>query len=217
MKKPKIMTSLQGLTEDQIETIACWLDLHPLREVSNLIFSKFDHIVSVTSLHRFYHRLQAGDRLHQRPDLAEDARAWTQGAAAGEADFSGAALLALQTQAFELAAAANPADTATLKTIFTILQRHRQNDLQERAVALRERRYEDSRPKPKPEMTDQERRRTMWKILGWSEATIADTEAQIARDKLAGVHVSLHLPDPVPEAAQGTCVDPGSPVADSRL
>jgi hypothetical protein len=139
MTQPRPQKALVGLTDDQLNQLAEWIEVHSYRKAVELAREKFQRYIPKTTLQRFIAHGRAKEVLDDSPDSLEAAREINRFAATAETDFSSATIHILERQAFELALARQDnEDLDTLKDLMFLLQRHRANGIHERRVHVQE-------------------------------------------------------------------------------
>ncbi|HTG45723.1 MAG TPA: hypothetical protein VK633_14470 [Verrucomicrobiae bacterium] len=139
MKQPRPIKALEGLTDDQLNQLAEWVDLHSYRKAVELAHANFGRSIPKTTLQRFIAHRRAAQVLDDSPEALNAAREINRFAATAETNFSAATLHLLERQAFELALArSDQEDLDALKDLLFLLQRHRANDIHDRRVRVQE-------------------------------------------------------------------------------
>jgi hypothetical protein len=152
MRKLRKLKSLEGLSNEQVNLLAEWVEAHPYRKAVELVREKFGRYVSKSALHRFRARRVVVEIREETPEALQAAREVNRFAARAEANFSAATVHLLERQAFDLALAGkDEEDLERLKALMWMLQRNRANDIHERRVRVLEARVRKPQNKTEAE------------------------------------------------------------------
>ena len=142
MKKPRSDAKLLNLAEEQKAQLADWLlSGVPYHRVRELLEKEFKVEVSLSTISAFYDAYCAAELIVRRKRAVSTADEIADEAAATPGRFDAATIDALKQKAFELSI--NPgADPKEIKSLFMLVLKSRDQDLDERQLKLDREKFE---------------------------------------------------------------------------
>lgn len=139
MTSPRPLSALEGLTSDDLNLLATWLDQYSYRKVVELAEAEFKRRIPKTTLQRFAARNSTRALLDDSPDALQAATEINQFAATACTAFSDATLHILERRAFELVLILRTEkQMAALKDLLFLSHKHRSTQVRERQVKVQE-------------------------------------------------------------------------------
>ena len=142
MRKPRSDSKLANMPEEQQAQLVEWLLAGvPYHEAIGLLKKEFGVATSIASLSHFYQSVVGPHLLRRRMQALGVAEEIATEASAKPGQFDSATIDALKQKAFELAISPG-AKAGDVKALFTLLQKHRDQDIKQQQVDLAQRRLE---------------------------------------------------------------------------